>query len=170
MNSTQCPDLEVLFGELADGSGAALKHASICEHCHAIIEEHRQLEKDLYRLVDPPPPATFVHQVMARVAAAPAPVRSELKVGLPIFALALGLAIAVLAFGGGLGSVGTLTASALVAAQYLTLAASKALSALWTVAPAGTTLTLFTVTTGALLMLRWLAGGVTRFSEAKIYS
>ena len=61
MNSSQCPDLEVLFGEMAEGSGPALEHAGTCHLCQAVIEEHRQLEKDLYRLVDPLPPPSFVH-------------------------------------------------------------------------------------------------------------
>ena len=37
-----------------------------------LLEEHRQLEKDLLRLADPLPPPDFLAKVMTRVAAAPA--------------------------------------------------------------------------------------------------
>lgn len=45
-----------------------------------LLEAHRQLEKDLLRLADPPPPPDFLIQVMAKVAQAPAPMahRQEL--------------------------------------------------------------------------------------------
>lgn len=72
-STPQCPDLEVLFIELEAGHGPALEHAEGCPLCAAVLEEHRQLEKDLFRLADPLPPPDLVHQVMARVAASPAP-------------------------------------------------------------------------------------------------
>src|SRR2546430_11594113 len=51
-----CPDLEQIFEELAEGKGPALEHARGCPLCAEILEEHRQLEKDLFRLADPMPP------------------------------------------------------------------------------------------------------------------
>ena len=72
-STPQCPDLEVLFIELEAGHGPALEHAEGCPLCAAVLEEHRQLEKDLFRLADPLPPPDLVHQVMARVAASPRP-------------------------------------------------------------------------------------------------
>ena len=97
MTPTQCPDLEVLFTELEAGEGPALDHAAECPLCGAILEEHRQLEKDLYRLADPLPPPTLVANVMARVATEPTPLRRELWSGVPIWlaSLAVGLGLLI---------------------------------------------------------------------------
>ncbi|NVJ08278.1 hypothetical protein HUW63_23925, partial [Myxococcus sp. AM001] len=56
MNPHLCPDLEVLFTELEAGEGPALDHAAECDACAAVLEEHRLMEQDLYRLADPLPP------------------------------------------------------------------------------------------------------------------
>lgn len=92
----QCPELETLFTELEAGEGPALEHAASCPLCAAVLEEHRQLEKDLYRLADPLPPPDLVHQVMARVAAEPPPLRRELWTGLSILAASLMVGLGVL--------------------------------------------------------------------------
>lgn len=105
----QCPELEVLFNELAEGQGPALLHAQSCERCKAILEEHRQLEKDLYRLADPLPPPDLVHKVMAKVAAEPKPIASEVKAGL--FILAAAVIFAVIGFIGAGATAGSLGAS-----------------------------------------------------------
>lgn len=55
MNPHLCPDLEVLFTELEAGEGPALDHAAECAACAAVLEEHRLMEQDLYRLADPLP-------------------------------------------------------------------------------------------------------------------
>ena len=55
------PELNALLAELADSDEAR----------DELIEEHRQLEKDLLRLVDPLPPHDFVQSVMKKVAATP---------------------------------------------------------------------------------------------------
>ncbi|MGZ3459159.1 MAG: hypothetical protein ACXU86_11725 [Archangium sp.] len=94
--SIECPDLEVLFAELETGEGPALEHARHCPLCTAIIEEHRLLEKDLFRLADPLPPPDLVHKVMARVAAEPAPVRGEIWTGLSILVVSLMVGLGVL--------------------------------------------------------------------------
>src|SRR5690606_35639906 len=89
MTPAQCPDLEVLFTELEAGEGPALDHAASCPLCSAVLGEHRQLEKDLYRLADPLPPPTLVASVMARVATEPTPLRRELWAGIPILVASL---------------------------------------------------------------------------------
>lgn len=94
-SSPECPELEVLFTELEAGEGPSLEHARDCLMCSAILEEHRQLEKDLYRLADPAPPPDFVHRVMARVASEPTPLRRELWTGLSILAASLLVALGV---------------------------------------------------------------------------
>jgi hypothetical protein len=96
MTPTQCPDLEVLFTELEAGEGTALDHAATCPLCSAVLEEHRQLEKDLYRLADPLPPPTLVATVMARVATEPTPLRRELWAGIPILVASLAVGLGLL--------------------------------------------------------------------------
>jgi hypothetical protein len=96
MTPTQCPDLEVLFTELEAGEGPALDHAATCSLCSSVLEEHRQLEKDLYRLADPLPPPTLVASVMARVATEPTPLRRELWAGIPILVASLAVGLGLL--------------------------------------------------------------------------
>ena len=105
-----CPDLETLLVSQVDGSGDCQEHVSSCPNCAALLEEHRQLEKDLFRLVDPLPPADLVARVMQRVAAEPQPLRAEIRVGLSI--LAATLMAAVLSFVATHGPIGLLGAAA----------------------------------------------------------
>lgn len=77
MNRTACPDPEALFVGLMEDRPEARAHLEACEDCAALVEDHRQLEKDLLRLSDPLPPPDFVHQVMARVEAEPVPAGRE---------------------------------------------------------------------------------------------
>lgn len=132
MTEGTCPDLEVLFTDLAEGHGPALDHAKDCVGCAAVLEEHRQMEKDLFRLADPLPPPELVHQVMAKVAAAPAPFRVELMLGIGIFfatiAGALGLKVAS---GAGLGDAGTTVASAVVHGRAFLVGLSAAMEVVW---------------------------------------
>src|SRR4051794_12056517 len=78
----------------------------------ALLEEHRQLEKDLLRLADPPPPPDFVSKVMAKVAAQPKVFSRAEIIG------AASLVTALLAVGGvvflspGSGSLGVAVAQA----------------------------------------------------------
>jgi hypothetical protein len=96
MTPSECPDLEVLFTELEAGKGPALDHAATCPLCSAMLEEHRQMEKDLYRLADPLPPPTLVATVMARVATEPTPLRRELWAGIPILVASLAIGLGLL--------------------------------------------------------------------------
>jgi len=96
MTRTPCPDLEVLFAEVAEGRGPAFDHGKTCPACAAVLEEHRELEKDLFKLQDPFPPANFVPQVMAKVASAPVSASVELKTGFAILGTALALAFVIL--------------------------------------------------------------------------
>ena len=105
-----CPDFETLLTAQADGSGEYTEHLAGCPDCAAFLEEHRQLEKDLFRLADPLPPVDLVARVMQRVAAEPLPVRAEMRTGLSI--LAATLMAAVLSFVATRGPIGLLGASA----------------------------------------------------------
>jgi anti-sigma factor RsiW len=105
-----CPELETLLLDQAEGSGEFSEHVAACPGCAAVLEEHRQLEKDLFRLADPLPPADLVARVMQRVAAEPLPLRAEIRVGLSILAAAV--MAAVLSFVATHGPIGLLGASA----------------------------------------------------------
>jgi hypothetical protein len=94
--SSPCPDLEVLFAELEEGTGPALDHSKACPLCTAVLREHGELEMELFRLQDPFPPSSFVPQVMAKVAAAPVAPAVELRTGLTIIGATLVLAFALL--------------------------------------------------------------------------
>src|SRR5258706_10475493 len=84
------------------------------EEREALLEEHRQLEKDLLRLADPLPPPDFVHQVMQKVAAAPAPTPAPRDIALAAFITLSAFAAGLFAFashGAGWGAVGLSFAS-----------------------------------------------------------
>ncbi|MFZ5468807.1 MAG: hypothetical protein ACOZIN_05155 [Myxococcota bacterium] len=159
MNASGCPDLEVLFLELAQGHGPALDHAQGCATCSEILEEHRQLEKDLYRLADPLPPPLFVQQVMAKVAASPAPVHSEAAVGLFVLAGALALCALTFVLGeGNLGLLGVRATTFLLELKGVFVAVGSGLSALLSTAATPTTVSLAAVFLFALFGLWRLAG------------
>lgn len=89
MSATRCPDPERLALDLEEGQAWAFTHLEHCEACAALLEEHRLLERELFRAMDPAPPVDFVRSVMVRVEQAPAPPRTELLVGAMIFITAL---------------------------------------------------------------------------------
>jgi hypothetical protein len=169
MSAAECPELEELFSALAEGEGPALEHARGCDACTALLEEHRQLEKDLYRLADPLPPADFLHRVMAKVAAAPpTPVRTELKVGLSILAVTLAAAVATFVLNhGNIGTLGAGLASALVGAKSVTLGGGNLLSILWKTAAIPMAASLSLVLMLSLFFLRRLAG-THSLADAKV--
>ena len=59
MSPMTCPELETLFVGIAEGDETVLAHAAECPACSALLEEDRQLEKDLFRIQDPLPPPDF---------------------------------------------------------------------------------------------------------------
>lgn len=159
MSGDTCPELEVLFAELAEGQGPHLEHAKSCPACSAIVEEHRQMEKDLFRLADPLPPPDFTLQVMAKVRAAPAPVSSELKVGAGILTTTFGLLLALyLARGGGLAGIGAGIAGIVVRARPMMLGLSEAIAIIWRTGAIPVAIGLTLLLTLSLLGLKRLAG------------
>lgn len=127
------PSLEELFTALEARQGEALDHARECAECGAVLEEHRQLEKDLFRLADPLPPVTLLAGVMSRVQEMPKPSHlHEVKVGLSILFATVGLAITTFLLGhGNVSSVGSSFASSLVGAHHAALGFSSALATAW---------------------------------------
>ncbi len=164
-----CPDIELLFAEVAEGHGPLVDHARHCEHCSAVLEEHRQLEKDLFRLADPLPPPDFTQQVMARVAAQPAPMRFNIALGLAIAATAFGLGIFTLASAGvGVGALGTVVGSVLITGKSFLLATQKGVSVLWATEAMPMAVSLSIVLVLCLSALKRLVGDARAFSEARI--
>src|SRR3954469_24986707 len=130
--STPCPDLEVLFAQVAEGHGPALEHGKTCPACAAVLEEHRELGKDLFRIQDPFPPADFVPRVMAKVAAAPVPSSVELKTGFAILGTALALAFVILvARGATAGQLGISVAHWVVELRAILIGLVRGISMAW---------------------------------------
>ncbi|KFE70508.1 hypothetical protein [Hyalangium minutum] len=137
MTPNPCPDLEVLFTELEAGKGPALDHAATCPLCSAVLEEHRQLEKDLYRLADPLPPPTLVANVMARVATEPTPLRRELWAGIPILAASLLVGLGLLITNDrALSRLGSALAALFTDGRVLLQGLSSGANAIWNTAAA----------------------------------
>jgi hypothetical protein len=166
---SDCPDLELLFEELAQGSGPSLEHARGCDRCSSLLEEHRLLEKDLYRLSDPLPPPNFTSLVMARVSAHHAPIRLNLLLGFGILAVALGLGAFMLVSGGvaGPGTVGIWAGSTLVTAKSLWVGTGKVAEVMWSTAALPMTVSLGMVLAICLFALRKLVGDPASLSEAR---
>jgi hypothetical protein len=164
---TQCPELEQLFTELEVGDGPALQHAYGCDDCRLILEEHRQLEKDLYRLADPLPPPTLVMNVMARVAAEPAPMRRELWTALPIVLVSLAAGLA-LVFGNdaALARISTTLASLATRGSVILGALGTGADALWATAALPIALGAVLLLVLPVLGLKRLAGSLPSPSEA----
>jgi anti-sigma factor RsiW len=162
-----CPELETLLIGAAEHDETALAHLRSCPACAALAEQHRQMEKDLFRLADPLPPVDFVQSVMARVALEPAPVRVELRTGFSILAVTLmGAVLAFVAAHGNLGLLGTRAASAVVAWRNLFFAASEALAAIWSTAALPTVVAMAGLVVVSTLGVRRLAAH--RIVEARV--
>ncbi|MFO0596809.1 MAG: hypothetical protein U0228_15960 [Myxococcaceae bacterium] len=120
-------ELEALIAELAPGDAERA----------VLLEEHRQLEKDLLRLADPLPPPDFLAKVMTRVAEAPArPLsRADVWSAVAIVSVALALAVAALLASGGVsGGFGLALASLVVKLREGLVALGSAIAALWSTA------------------------------------
>jgi len=162
-----CPELETLLVAAAEHDAEALAHLRTCPNCAFLAEEHRQLEKDLFRLADPLPPVDFVQTVMARLALEPAPARVEIRTGLSILAVTLmGAVLAFVATHGKIGLLGTRAASAVVAWRNLFFGISEALAAIWSTAAVPMVVTMAGLIVVSTLGLRRLAAH--RVVEARV--
>ncbi|MDP1829829.1 MAG: hypothetical protein Q8L48_41570 [Archangium sp.] len=149
MNEPNDLELEALLSELAPTEAERA----------ALLEEHRQLEKDLLRLADPLPPPDFLAKVMSRVAEAPArPLsRADVWSAVAIVGVTLSLAvIALLVSGGVTGSFGLALASLVVKLREGLVASASALLALWTTAALPTVLGLSLLLAATLTAFRRL--------------
>src|SRR5262249_2775721 len=127
--------------------------------CAAVLEEHRSLEQDLFRLQDPFPPSDFVPQVMARVAAAPASPGVELRTGFAIIGTALTLAFAVLvARGATAGQMGLSIAHGVLELRAILIGLAGGLSVAWKTAAVPLSATVATLLVLSLVGLKKLAG------------
>lgn len=167
MNAQPCPDLEVLFTELEAGEGPALDHAAECAACSAVLEEHRLMEQDLYRLADPLPPPTLVANVMARVASEPVPQRREVWSGVAILLTSLLGGLGYLLMNDqALGRLGTEVAAFMVEGPQFIEGLVSGAHALWTTAGLAVASFLALLLLTSLYGLKRLAGGVPTPSEA----
>jgi len=167
MTPYPCPDVEVLFTELEAGEGPALDHAAECEACAAVLEEHRLMEQDLYRLSDPLPPPSLVANVMARVAAEPIPQRREVWSGVAILLASLLGGLGYLLLNDqALGRLGTGVASFVVEGRLFADGVLSGAHALWSTAGLAVATTLALLLLTSLLGLKRLAGSISTPSEA----
>ena len=127
MSEINDPELEALRAQLAPTEAERV----------FLLEEHRQLEKDLLRLADPLPPPDFLANVMSRVAEAPARPLSRADVWSAVAIVGVTMSLAVLALlvsGGVTGGFGLALASMVVKLREGLVASGSALLALWTTA------------------------------------
>jgi hypothetical protein len=133
-----------------------------------LLEEHRQLEKDLLRLADPLPPADFLQGVMKKVRGAPAPMLSRADVGWAVGIVALTLAAAVFTFssaGGSTEGLGVGFARAMLYLRSGTVGFFSALASVWRTSAVPLTVGLSGTLFFCLVALRQLAG---RDGEARV--
>lgn len=138
-------ELEALLSELAPTEEERAK----------LLEEHRQLEKDLLRLSDPLPPADFVGQVMKRVAESPVKV-SKVEVGTAVGIVFVTVALAAVALvaGGGFGGFGLALAQLAVNVRDGLVAMGSGLLALWTTAALPSVVALSMLLAASLVALK----------------
>jgi len=106
------------------------------EERELLLEEHRQLEKDLLRLADPLPPPDFVHRVMQKVATAPAPAPAPKDVALAALIMVSAVTAGVLAIasGAGFGGIGVSIAQFALHLRTLLAGLGSAFEAVWSTA------------------------------------
>ncbi len=158
MSTPEELELEQLLKELA----------STDEERAQLLEEHRQLEKDLLRLADPMPPPDFVHAVMAKVAVAPARAPAKSEIAMAVIIVSAALAASVLAFGAAHGDVGDLGLTftrMVLQLRDTAVGLGSALAALWRTAALPLTIGMAAALAACLVALkRVLNNG---FTEAK---
>ncbi|MEW6434785.1 MAG: hypothetical protein AB1730_25070 [Myxococcota bacterium] len=138
-------DLEAMLADLAPTEEGRAQ----------LLEEHRQLEKDLLRLSDPLPPADFVGQVMKRVAESPRKVSMvEVVTAVGIVFVTVALAGVALVAGGGFGGLGLALAQLVVNVREALVAMGSGLLALWTTAALPSAVALSMLLGAALVALR----------------
>lgn len=142
-------ELEALLAELAPTE----------EERARLLEEHRQLEKDLLRLSDPLPPPDFVGQVMKKVAASPARVsKVEVVTAGAIVMVTVALAaVTLVATGGFAGSFGLALAQLAVNVREGLVAVGSGLLALWTTAALPSVVALSMLLAASLVALKRFA-------------
>lgn len=157
-------ELEALLEELAPNDTARAQ----------LLEEHRQLEKDLLRLADPLPPPDFVHKVMAKVATAPARAPAKGEVLLAAAIVGAALAASVFAFGtagefGNIGTIGLTFTRLFLQLRDTIVGVGSGLTAIWRTAPLAFTAALSVALAAALVALKRVLpqNGLT---EAKVVS
>ncbi len=123
MSTPEELELEALLKELATSD----------EDRAQLLEEHRQLEKDLLRLADPLPPPDFLHKVMAKVAKAPAraPARSEIALASAIVVCAVAASVFAFSTQGDVGEVGLVFTRLVLQLRDTAVGLGSALAALW---------------------------------------
>lgn len=127
----------------------------------ALLEEHRQLEKDLLRLADPMPPPDFLQNVMKRVESAPARAVTKGEVATAAGIVTVTMAAAVVALftvGSGSSGFGLALAELAIRVRDALVAMGSALVAVWSTAALPLAVGLF-VTVGLSLfaLKRWAA-------------
>ena len=160
MSTPEELELEQLLKELA----------STDEERAQLLEEHRQLEKDLLRLADPMPPPDFVHAVMAKVAVAPARAPAKGEIVMAVVIVTAALAASVLAFSthGDIGTVGLSFTRLVLQLRDTVVGLGSAISALWRTAALPLTIGLGVALAASLVAFkRVLHNGLT---EAKVVS
>ena len=161
MKTPEDIELELLLKELAPTDELRAQ----------LLEEHRQLEKDLLRLADPLPPADFVHAVMAKVATAPAraPARGEVLVAAGIvFAAVIASVLAFSATGDGVGGVGLQFTQLVLRIRETVIGLGSALQALWRTAALPLTVGLGLTLGGCLLAFKRVVH--TGLTQVKVVS
>lgn len=143
-------DLNALLDELAPDAAER----------EVLLEEHRQLEKDLLRLADPLPPADFVQKVMKRVEAAPARSMSKMEVAtaasIVTFTL-VGAVVALFTAGSGSSGIGLALADLAIRVRDALVAMGSALIAVWNTAAVPVAAAVFVTAGVSLFALRRVA-------------
>jgi anti-sigma factor RsiW len=148
------PELDALLNELAPTDEAR----------DALLEEHRQLEKDLLRLADPLPPVDFVQQVMKRVEQAPARAMSKGEIVSAASIVTVTVAAAMVALfttGSGSSGLGLALAQLVISARDTLVAMGSALVAVWNTAALPLAVSLFVTVGLSLVALKRFGGPAT---------
>jgi hypothetical protein len=157
MSTSEKPQTDAELEQLLDGMTP--------EERDALLEEHRQLEKDLLRLADPLPPPDFVHRVMQKVAAAPAPAMAPRDIALAIVITVGAFAAGIIAFmshGTTVHGLGLSFAGAFVTLREAFIGVASAFEVLWRTAAVPVAMALAAMLVSSVVALKKLG------SEGKV--